>query len=53
MSIGDFPESSSQAIVVGIILVGRLGRSAKLIGHPVEHLRQSATDPVVWVFYVG
>ena len=25
MSIGDFPESLSQQIVVGIILVGRLG----------------------------
>ena len=25
MSIGDFPESLSQAILVGIILVGRLG----------------------------
>ena len=25
MSVGDFPESLSQAILVGIILVGRLG----------------------------
>ena len=25
MSIGDFPESLSQAILVGIMLVGRLG----------------------------
>ena len=25
MSIGDFPESESQAILVGIMLVGRLG----------------------------
>ena len=28
MSVGDFPESSSQAILVGIILVGRLGVAA-------------------------
>ena len=28
MSIGDFPESFSQRILVGIILVGRLGAEA-------------------------
>ena len=30
MSIGNFPEDLSQAILVGIILVGRLGVSAPL-----------------------
>ena len=30
MSIGDFPESSSQAILVGVMLVGRLGVLTKI-----------------------
>ena len=30
MSIGDFPESLSQRILVGIILAGRLGAARRL-----------------------
>ena len=37
MSIGDFPESLSQAMLVGIMLVGRLGG----LHRSLEHARTS------------
>ena len=37
MSIGDFPESLSQAMLVGITLVGRLGVSGTPCSSEVRH----------------
>ena len=42
MSIGDFPESLNQAILVGTMLVGRLGVPRFLLQAPVSE-RQSCS----------
>ena len=49
MSIGDFEEDLSQAMLVGIMLVGRLGVSAPGLGHqepPGGHRRKTIGVPL-------
>ena len=46
MSIGDFPESLSQSILVGIMLVGRLGVPVSVKEH-IPFPRASALQPGV------
>ena len=44
MSIGDFPECLSQAMLVGIMLVGRLGVHARTRGFVQRDAWQPAAD---------
>ena len=47
MSIGDFPESLSQAMLVGVILVGGLGVLSLVLW------TQKLPVYVLWVYYVS
>ena len=47
MSIGDFPESLSQAMLVGVMLVGQLGVRIRIATHTAEvQTNQTPEDEV-------
>ena len=50
MSMGDFPESLSQAILVGIMLVGTLGVCASLREASAEHGAHEQPRPAIHTY---